>query len=212
MSRISHRIFVITLVTLALTAITAGGQTISGFVTYGNANGAPMPRFVSNVTITGAGSPTVVTATGPPGSAAGTYSLDGFGRGSYVVAPSKTGGVNASITSFDAARIAQHVAGINMLTGNQLIVADVSGNGTISSFDAGELARYVAAVPGSGATGNWIFSPVNRNYPSVTTSIAGEDYIALLMGEVSGNWANTSARRCIHGWRSGRGPHPDRPV
>ena len=36
--------------------------------------------------------------------------------------------------------------------------------------------------------------PVNRMYPSVTSNIVGEDFIALLMGEVSGNWTNTGAR------------------
>ena len=135
---------------------------------------------------------------------AGTYSLSGFGAGAYTVTPTKTGGVNG-ISSFDAALIAQHVAGppLPHLSGNQLIVADVSGNGIVSSFDAGLIARYVASVPGTGLTGNWIFNPVNRTYPSVTANIAGEDYIGLLMGEVSGNWTNSGARPVGSGqWRS----------
>ena len=171
---------------------TAPATSISGTVTYGNAMPADT-RFVSNVLISGAGSPNVSTTTAAPGPIAGTYTLTGFGSGSYTVTPSKTGGVN-NISSFDAARVAQHVAGSNVLTGNQLIVADVSGNGSISSFDAGEIARYAAALSGFGAAGNWIFSPVNRSYASVTSNISGEDYSALLMGEVSGNWTNTGAR------------------
>ena len=163
--------------------------SVSGTVTYGNAI-PPATRFVSNVLVSGAGSVAVSTTTGFPN---GNYELTGFGSGSYTVTPSKTGGVN-NISSFDAARVAQHVAGSNVLTGNQLIVADVSGNGTVSSFDAGQIARYVATVPGFGATGNWIFSPVNRSYASVTSNISSEDYTALLMGEVSGNWTNTGAR------------------
>lgn len=166
---------------------------VAGTVTYGNAVGSPNPRFVSNVTLTGAGSPTVVATTAAPGPTAGQYTLTGFGSSSYTVTPSKTGGVNG-ITSFDAARVAQHAAGINNLTGNQLIVADVSGNGLVSSFDAALIARYASGTPGAGSTGTWRFIPANRNYSSVTTSIAGEDFIALLMGEVSGNWANTGAR------------------
>ncbi len=169
---------------------TPGTASISGTVTYGNAIG-PNPRFVSNVLISGAGSSVVSTTTGFPD---GTYSLSGFGDGSYTVTPSKTGASNGSITSFDAAKIAQHAAGVSQLTGSQLIVADTSGNGTISSFDAGQVARYAVAFPPFGTAGNWIFTPVNRTYPSVTTNIAGEDYTALLMGEVSGNWTNTGAR------------------
>lgn len=171
------------------------GPTISGTVTYGNAIGAPTPRFVSNVLLTGAGSPNVMTTTAEPGPCTGTYSLTGFGSGSYTVTPTKTGGVNG-ITSFDAGRIAQHVAGTNILTGNALTVADVSGNGIVSSFDAAQIAQFVTSTGGM-QTGTWKFIPVNRSYTSVTSSVSGEDFIALLMGEVSGNWQNTGARPVI---------------
>jgi hypothetical protein len=165
--------------------------TITGTVTYGNAIGAPNPRAVSSVLISGAGSVALSSFT----DSTGGYSLTGFGSGSYTVTPSKSGSPNGAITSFDAARIAQHAAGIPpLLTGNQLIVADVSGNGTVSSFDSGDVARYVVASPPSGSTGNWIFSPVNRTYPGVASSVSGQDYAALLMGEVSGNWLDNGGR------------------
>lgn len=162
---------------------------ISGTVTYGNAIGSPSTRFVSNVLLSGIGSSNVFATTAFPD---GTYSLSGFGSGSYTVTPSKTGGVNGSITSFDAARIAQHAAGISTLTGNQLIVADVSGNGMVSSFDAAQVARSAAGLSGSGSAGEWRFVPANRMYASVSVNITGEDFIALLMGEVSGNWTNAA--------------------
>ena len=107
--------------------------------------------------------------------------------------PSKTGGVNG-ITSFDAAKIAQHVTGNALLSGNQLIAADVSNNGGISSFDAAQIARFAASAPPFGITGTWKFVPVNRFYSSVNGDLVGQDYAALLMGDVSGNWTNTGAR------------------
>ncbi len=172
--------------------------SVSGTVAYGNALGnPPAPRYVSNVLVSGFGSNNVYTTTSFPG---GTYMLEGFGPGSLIVTPAKSGSVNGSITSFDAALIAQHVAGGPLLTGNQLVVADVSGSGTLSSFDAGQIARYAAAMTGFGSTGNWVFNPVNMMYPSVTTNISGEDYSALLMGEVSGNWTNTGARPAEGTW------------
>jgi len=162
---------------------------ITGTITYGNAAGSPNPRFVSNVLLSGAGSPNVSTSSDFPG---GDYLLSGFGAGSYVVAPTKTDGQNG-ITSFDAARIAQHVTGAFTLTGNQLIVADTSDNGQITSFDAAAVALYVIQTPTSGITGNWKFLPDNRAYASVSSTISGEDYSALLMGEVTGNWTNAAA-------------------
>ena len=164
---------------------------ISGTVTYGNAIGNPNPRFVSNVLLSAVGSPNVSTTTSFPG---GTYTLTGFGASSYAVTPTKTDGVNG-ITSFDAAKIAQHSAGTVILTGNQFLAADTSGNGQVTSFDAAQVARYASATPGVGLAGTWKFIPVNRNYASVTSSVAGEDFVAILLGEVSGNWTNTAPAR-----------------
>ncbi len=165
--------------------------SIAGTVNYGNAIGSPATRTISNVLLSGAGSANVSTTTTFPG---GTYTLIGFGSGLYTVTPSKTGSVNGSITSFDAAKIAQHAAGSVTLAGNQLVVADVSGNGSVSSFDAAQLAKYVVATPPYGSTGNWVFTPANNVHASVTTNISGEDYSGLLMGEVSGNWVDSGAR------------------
>ena len=130
----------------------------------------------------------------------GTYSLTGFGGGSYTITPSKSGAVNGSITSFDAARISQYVTGNISFTAAQSTVADVSGTGGVSSFDAALLARYVASLGSpTGSTGSWIFSPANYSHASVTGSISGEDYAALLMGETSGNWTDAGPRPTNNG-------------
>ena len=178
--------------------------SISGTVTY--VNSSSPPRYVSNVTISGAGSPNVSTTTAAPGVGVGTYTLTGFGAGAYTVTPTKTGGVNG-ISSFDAARIAQHVAGVPpLLNATQLVAADTSGNTTVSSFDAGLLAQWVVSTVG-GITGTWKFQPANRPYASVTTNITGENYNAILVGEVSGNWNNTGARGVNSGqWTVDSGP------
>ncbi len=179
------------------------GSAISGTVTYVNAS-AP-PKYISNATVTGTGSPNVFTTTAAPGGSAGTYSLTGFGAGSYTVTPTKTtGGVNG-ISSFDAGKIAQHVAGIPpLLNATQLIAADASGNNAVTSFDAGQIARFVTSSPPFGIAGTWRFftpnptfpvgaSPTSRTYPSVTSNITGEDYVGILVGEVSGNWNPSTA-------------------
>jgi hypothetical protein len=170
---------------------TPSPASITGTITYGNAVGSPNPRFIPNVLISGTGSVNVSTISD---SSNGAYGLTGFGAGSYTVTPSKTDGQNG-ITSFDAARIAQHAAGMNTLTGNQLRVADTSGNGGVTSFDAAQVARYAVASPPYGRAGTWIFAPASRNYSSIAGNVTGEDYAALLMGEVSGNWSNNTGSR-----------------
>jgi len=158
------------------------------------------------VQVDAVGIPSATTVTGPPGPDEGIYRLDLFGSGPYTVTPSKVGGVNTAINSFDAARIAAHVSSISSLSGNQLAAADTSGNGLIQSFDAALIARFVTSIPGSGVVGTWRFftipnipfpvgsTPTSRTYSSITGDLTGEDYTAILMGEVSGNWLNTGAR------------------
>ena len=165
---------------------------VTGSVIYGNPVTGTNPRGVPDVLLSGAGSPAVSDTTGAPG----TYVLTGFGAGSYTVTPSKTGGVNGSITGFDAARIAQYLTGSISLTSAQQSVADVSGVGGVSSFDAALIARYSASLPPpNGNSGTWFFTPASKNYASITSDITGEDYAALLMGDVSGNWGDPSPFR-----------------
>jgi Cohesin domain/Dockerin type I domain len=190
-------------------SVTVANSAVSGTITYRNATGSPAQRFVSNVTLTALGSPNpnITTTTHPPGTTAGRYWLSGFGLGPYIITPSKTGEWNSAINSFDAAQISRHVANIPpRLTDTQLIVADVSGNGVVSSFDAAQLSAWVVHVPIGGSAGVWKFIPAARAYPFIETDIPGEDYSALLMGEVSGNWMNTGAARSVttpSGSRSG---------
>lgn len=153
---------------------------ISGSVSYAHTPFAPVPGTVLN----GTGSVNVSDTT----DLTGAYALNGFGAGAYTVTPSKSGDIGVAITSNDSARIAQHVAAILPMNATQIIVADVSGNGTVTSFDAALIARYVVALPGFGNTGNWTFSPTSRPYASVSSNVAGENYTAYLMGDVTGNW------------------------
>lgn len=137
--------------------------------------------------LSGSGSPPVSTLTG---ASDGAYSLTGFGFGAYTITPTKVGGANTAISSYDAALVAQHVVGppAPTLQGNQLIVADVSGSGDLSSFDAAEIAIYSVGGTRFGTSGTWRFDPVSNFHSSVTSSIIGENYSALLFGDVSGNW------------------------
>src|SRR5436190_10629747 len=180
--------------------------SVSGTITYGNAIGSPAPpRFVRNVSLSStSGMPPVgPVLTGTPG----TYTLTGFGAGAYTIRPTKPGGPNGAITSNDAARVAQGASGaIPFVSQNQRFASDVNASGTVTSNDAANIARFAAGLPANAGTivGQWRFfvtgapSPLptppqtyndSRIYPmGVTSSVAGEDYIALLIGEASGNY------------------------
>lgn len=155
--------------------------TISGTVSYGT---SPAPIGVPDVMLFAAGTPNTSTTTAVDG----TYRLGGFGPGAYTVTPSKTGDIGG-ISSFDASLVSLFRVGATVLTANQQAAADASGDGTVTSFDAALIAQYVVGLPNTAQTGSWKFMPPSRSYPTVDNK-TGENYTAILIGEVSGNWTS----------------------
>ncbi|HEX8998978.1 MAG TPA: LamG-like jellyroll fold domain-containing protein [Blastocatellia bacterium] len=162
----------------------AVGGAISGAINY-----CISPKPVPGVTVAAAGSPPATTTTNN----SGTYQLTGLGGGGYTVTPAKTGDVNG-IASFDAALIAQHVVNIISLTSCQQLAGDTSNNGELSSFDAALIAQYVVGInnPASIA-GTWKFVPPSRSYASLSGDQINQNFDAVLMGDVSGNWVAGAA-------------------
>ena len=169
--------------------ITVGSGSITGTVNYHFADAGQPLRPVANVTLTAAGTPQVTATT----NASGAYVLNNLGTDAYTVTPTKTGDVN-SITSQDAARAAQFAVGLATLTANQQIAADVTGNGTITSQDAARIAQFVAGLSVAGSTGQWKFVPASRTYASVNANLTGENYDAILIGDITGDWAAPGSR------------------
>lgn len=155
---------------------------ITGTITY--VNGSPTQPAVQNVTVTAVGSTTIADTTDD----AGFYELTGFSAGAYTVTPTKTSDVNG-ISALDASLVAQHVVGLTTLSSTQQIAGDTSNNGSLNSFDAALIAQFVVSISNPlSIAGTWKFSPASRNYASVVTDTPNQDYGAILVGEVTGNW------------------------
>jgi subtilisin-like proprotein convertase family protein len=170
----------------------AANGSLAGTILYGTASN---PFGVPGVTLSGTGSQNVTATSGSNG----TYSLTGFGSGAYTLTPSKTGDIGNSISSLDAAYIAQYAVILRSLSSAQLAAADVSGNGEVTSFDASFIARYAVTLPNTGSTGTWKFLPETRNYSEVTSSLTGGDFTAVIMGDVTGNWTPSPSAQSLSG-------------
>lgn len=121
----------------------------------------------------------------------GTYSVTGLSSGAYTLTPSKTGGATTTaISALDASTVAQYSVQLITLTANQQIAADVTNDGTISALDASRIAQWSVGLtlPAGDLTGTWKFVPANRTYAAVTEALTGQDFTAVLMGDVTGNW------------------------
>lgn len=140
------------------------------------------------------------------GSASGTATSDGSGyyahldilKGAVSVIPAKLGDFDNGISSLDASRVSQYRVGLITLTARQLIAADTSGNGTISSYDASLISQFrvgiITRFPVAIAKGSdWAFEPTQRDYAPLDADRHGENYLAILYGDVTGNWAPSGA-------------------
>jgi hypothetical protein len=165
--------------------------SISGMVKYVNTPIGQQQKYVPNAMMTAIGDKTVSL----PSDSTGAYKLENLTSGStYTVTPTKADDVNG-ITAFDATMILRHVAangqGANALSINQQKAADANNDNLISAFDATQILRYVAANgqnANTGQVGNWKFLPASHNYQSIGNSLSGENFDAVLIGEINGDW------------------------
>ena len=145
----------------------------------------------------------------------GTYSIANVPTGNWTVAPHKSGDRGTAITALDAAYVLQAVAGLRQLDPEQPIAADVTGDGTLSALDAARILQYVvglhAQLPAAQlCASDWLFVPAPAALPSATPILpalggstcqpgaigldslagdaSGEDFHAVLIGDVTGNW------------------------
>jgi hypothetical protein len=166
------------------TSTTTAPVNISGTVSYGTTPSGQAAKFVPGVSVNATGTSSVSALS----SSTGDYSLANLiAGGNYLVTPAKSGNVNG-ISSFDASLVARKAANTVTLTPNQMIAADASNNGAVSSFDASLIARTAAGIANTGIAGQWKFAPSSRSYQGLTASQTGQNYDAILLGEVSGNW------------------------
>jgi Dockerin type I domain len=147
----------------------------------------------------------------------GAYAFAPPLSGAVALQPSKHGDFNNAITSLDASWVLQVVASLRTFTPDQSLAADVTGDGTVSTLDASLMLQFQVGLinhfPVSEAEvcgSDWIFRPDAAAAPNQTVvppmvankvcqqgeisfdpfvaPVAGQDFVAILFGDVTGNW------------------------
>ncbi len=169
-------------------AFTISSGTVSGTINYYAGTLDP----VSGVTVSGAGGILVSGTT----NASGSYSITGFGAGSYTMTPSRAiqlCDTQNGVLIDDAALVSEYVVGLTPLSPTQRLAAKVSGTATanLSSFDAALIAQKSVGICDSpNISGRWGFAPGTYVHNPVTTH--NDIYAAYLMGDVNGDWSSTA--------------------
>lgn len=195
---------------------TATGAAANGSVTgrvtyYSNQSAVPGAR----VDLTGPESMSGNT------NSAGNYAVNNVALGNWAVSPMKEGGVGGSVSSLDAARVLQVIAGMTTFTPLQRLACDVTGDGNLSALDAVRILQYSAGVinrlPLAQTCGSdWLFYPTPDpfQFQQITSPLMGgggcqggsitltltsifnlapnQNFSGLVIGDCTGNWTTTA--------------------
>lgn len=141
---------------------------------------------VPGVTVTLTGDTSGSTAT----DGSGNYTLSSVpSGGNYTVTPSKaalTPG-SANINTIDVVAMQRHFLVIGTpLSGCRLTAADVNGINGVDTVDVIATQRFFLALStGIANVGKYNFNPVTRSYSGAATDQTGQNYDALVFGDVA---------------------------
>jgi PKD repeat protein len=130
---------------------------------------------------------------GPPvadvwSGADGGFQFGGLVPGAYTLGADKsddTDGINA----LDAVKVVRHSSGVEPFADpNQVTAANVNGDGFVNSLDAIKIVRAAVGLEPL-ASGDWRFLPPSRAYAALVASQSDQDFTAIRMGDVNGDWA-----------------------
>lgn len=160
---------------------------VSGLISFWN-GGLPVPG--TQLTLTGDRVYNAMSLTD------GSYTVQGAAIDAYVLTAFKSDGDNG-ISAYDASLALQHSVGLITLSGHAALAADVNSNGVINSMDATYILQKAADLislpfPGSGKA--WKFDPAERSIGWLSSNISGQNFTAVLLGDISGNWTDPGTR------------------
>ncbi|MCB1126847.1 MAG: IPT/TIG domain-containing protein, partial [Verrucomicrobiae bacterium] len=158
-----------------------GNWQMTGTVTYFQ-DARPVPGV--GLDLIGAGTHTADTG------GDGSFLLTDLPTASYTLLPAKDDDISG-ITAYDASLVLQSAAGTLSLSAHQTLAADVNRNGLVSAMDASYLLEASVGLltpPFPGAGQVWDFDPAQRSYALFSGDQSGQDFTAVLIGDVSGNW------------------------
>ncbi|HEX9975401.1 MAG TPA: dockerin type I domain-containing protein, partial [bacterium] len=106
-----------------------------------------------------------------------------------------------TISAYDAALTARHAVKIDTLSQYSVRAADVDQDQNVTMYDAAQIARFAVDLPAleGSKVGLFCFDPQRRLYQQTQGTFSNEDYTALVLGDVDGNWMRSSLNKTFVG-------------
>jgi hypothetical protein len=167
---------------------TAAAVAISGTISYCS---NPVPGPVPSVTLTLTGTVSRSTLS----NSSGNYTFSSLPPGgNYDVTPSKAALAPGSsgIDTVDVVAVQRHFLIIGTpLSGCRLTAADVNSDTAINTVDVIAIQRFFLQLTGGIAdVGKYQFAPVHRSYMGVVSNQTGQNYDAIVFGDVAATYVH----------------------
>ncbi|MBN2030312.1 T9SS type A sorting domain-containing protein [bacterium] len=175
--------------TVSFTIQAAGLVQVEGTVNY-DGNGSPIP----DVKIEWVEGTTMVDTTDQEG----RFYIDNLPYGDIVtLQPRKerwSSSSGSEILSYDAALSARYVVGLERLSQQRRLAADVDRDGKVSMNDASQIARYAVGLDLQSGIhiGEWLFSPDNLHYEPLSSNMSSQHFSGILAGDLHSGWSHPS--------------------
>ena len=104
--------------------------------------------------------------------------------------------VNRAIRAYDASRVLGMSVGAVPITDISQVVADVNNSGSVNSADARLILRYAVGLdtlPFPNQSSVWVSVPERYEYMSLSADVTDANFVAVLIGDVTGNWTQEPA-------------------
>src|SRR5205814_6810959 len=125
----------------------------------------------------------------------GSYQFSGLtGGGNYTVTPTKAAlaSGSAGITTVDVIAVQRHFLNLGTpLSGCRLTAADVNSSSSIDTVDVIAIQRFfLGLTTGTASVGKYQFNPLSRSYSGIVSDQTGQNYDALIFGDVAAGYVH----------------------
>ena len=165
---------------------------VSGTVTYWNDETLAVP---ATVVATNTNDGTTVQSASVAASSP-DYQLLDLVKDDYEISVAIDQPVNRAIRAYDASRVLGMSVGAVPITDISQVVADVNNSGSVNSADARLILRYAVGLdtlPFPNQSSVWVSVPERYEYMSLSADVTDANFVAVLIGDVTGNWTQEPA-------------------
>ena len=189
-----------------VSVVGTGTAGVSGAVLYYPTNyppTQPSSEGVAGVTVTLSGRLDTNVLSARDGSYGFPNLAAGLDYGVSLAKPDDDPPANG-VTTLDIALIRQQILGLASLDSPyKLLAADVNASGTVTTLDLDSIRRLILGLTNTFPAGLWRFvpaeyvfadeanpwdAPTNRSYTNLAAYMAGQDYVAIKLGDVNNSW------------------------